>query len=98
MKVFYRVVFILGVVFAALLYAHEAFMGLGAVMFIPLGFLFGIGEAANYGTLQERLINLFWHVAPGLAGSGLCGLSLVASGLLLLGSYVLWRRSELIGG
>lgn len=70
-----------------------ALLWLGTVILTPLGFLFGISEFVNYETTQKDLINLWWHVAPGLIGYVLSFIFLGLSGLLIWSFISIWQRS-----
>ena len=68
-------------------------MWLGGAIILPVGFLFGVGEMNSYEVLQNGLINLWWHVFPGLFGFGFGLVLLILSGFLFLVSLLAWRRT-----
>ena len=93
-KIFFRIISVLCALIGAVSLALTALMWFGAVCITPLGFLFGLGEMGSYTTLLKKSTNLWWHVAPGLAGGGLSLVFMILTALLLWGCISAWRHSN----
>jgi hypothetical protein len=94
MKMIYRGLGVLIALIGVIFLAQAMTMWVGGVILTPVGFLFGIGEAGNYATMNEKLTNLFWHVVLGIAGFGYSLVFKIVAALLFGGSWLLWRRSN----
>ena len=91
---FYRIIGVLCALIGTMSLIFTALMWLGALLLIPLGFLFDLGEMSNYDTIREDLINLWWHIAPGLAGFAFSLVFMILTALLLWGCMSAWRHSK----
>jgi hypothetical protein len=89
-----RIMAVLGLSIGFLFSALAVHLVTGAVVIMPISFLFGMGEMDWYESTAEALTNLWWHVAPGLVGGALGLLSVVVSGMFVAGGLLLWEKSS----
>jgi hypothetical protein len=91
---FYKISCVLGLVIGLPLLGIALHLWLGALIYTPIGFLFGIGEASSYPTMGQSLTNLWWHIAPGLAGFVVSLVTLIIGAILTIGGLKLWQCSK----